>query len=173
MTIQTKFRCMTFMLCLCAALTACSPARTYRNDYTAAQLMNDLAEAVPSEAGYRAVERDYLASNLGDDAKLIEQHVTDWDVRVSDRSDAHPDQIMILHVNDASDQLPAVTDAVHRYGEILQTRSRDYFRMYAPEEVSKLDNLSVKVCGNYILLTVLNEQQTAKAHAAFERALVS
>ena len=162
------------LCCLSVFLPSCSPSVTYRNDLSATELMTRVEVAAPSEAGYRSVEEDYLSpSTFGEDLDLIRRHVTDWAVAVSDRSDSHPDQILIFRTEgDDSNSLRAVTDAVRRYGEALQVRLGDYYRMYAPEELSKLDNLSVKTCGRYVLLTVLDEAQTKAAQTAFEQALM-
>ena len=132
MNIKFQLRCFAFVLFLCIPLTACSTAASYRDDRSAAELMTKIKAVVPSEAGYRSVESDYPDSAFGDDADTIKRNVSDWSVLVSDRSDAYPDQIMILHVDGASNQLSAVADAVRRYGDTQQTRSRDYFRMYYP-----------------------------------------
>ena len=159
-------------LCVLLTLSACS-ATAYRDDRSAADLVSRIEAAVPTEDGYRPVEPDYLsASAFGEDLDLIRTHVTDWAIALSDRSDTHPDEILVFHVKDgAPDTLRAVTDAVLRHKDRLRQRLSDYYRMYAPEELPKLENASVKVCGNYVLMTVLDERQTQTAHAAFEQAL--
>ena len=172
--VKRKYSAFLSVLCLLLFLSACSPAAVYRDDRSAAEVLADVEKAVPSEAGYRSVEDDYLSpSTFGEDLTLLRSHVTDWAVAVSDRSDSNPDEILVFHVREATpEQLRAVTDAVRRYGESRRARLADYYRMYAPEQLPKLENLSVKVCGNYVLLTVLDEGQTKKAQAAFEQALV-
>ena len=159
-------------LCILLTLSACSTT-AYRDDRTANELVSCVERAVPSEDGYRLVEPDYLsASAFGEDLDLIRTHVTDWAIALSDRSDTHPDEILVFHVKDgAPDTLRAVTDAVLRHKDRLRQRLGDYYRMYAPEELPKLESASVKVCGNYVLMTILDEQQTRTAHAAFEQAL--
>ena len=172
MTAMKTLHAIPIFLCILLTFSACSTT-VYRDDKTATELVACVEQAVPTESGYRSVEPDYLSpSAFGEDIDLIQTHVTDWAIALSDRSDAHPDEILVFHVpGGAPDTLRAVTDAVVRYKERLKQRLGDYYRMYAPEELDKLENASVKVCGNYVLMTILDEQQTRAAHTSFETAL--
>lgn len=157
-----------FLLCLSGCAT-----QSYRDDRTASEVLSEVERAVSSDATFHRAEEDYLsASAFEEDVERLRQQVTDWAVALSDRSDSYPDEIAVFHVGDRlDDRVQDVAEAVRRHGESLRLRLGDYFRMYAPTQLPKLENVSVKVCGRYVLLTVLDEQQTQAAQKAFEKAL--
>ena len=167
-----KKRIFLLPICLLLCLSGCATP-SYRDNRSAADVLADVERAMPTETPYRRAEDDYLSeSAFGEDLDILQQQVMDWAVALSDRSDCHPDEIAVFRVgNTPNDRVRDVSDAVKRHGDSLRSRLGDYFRMYAPEELPKLDNVSVKVCGRYVLLTVLDEQQTQAAQKAFEKAL--
>ena len=163
-----KYTFILVPLCVIVCLSGCASA-AYRDDRTASEVLSCVEQAIPTDTPYRRAEDDYVsASAFGDDLELVQQQVSDWAIAPSQRTDLYPDEIAVFHAAGNPKQVAA---ALRRHGRSLTDRLSDYYRMYAPEQLPKLGNVSVKVCGRYVLMTVLDEQQTQAAHKAFEETL--
>ncbi len=154
--------------CLLSA-TACSAS--YRNDLTAAAVLDTAVSAVPTPDGYAAVDSSYVnASMWGADYAALLEAVSDYQIVISTRSDMNIDELGVFHVQDAAD-VDRVAAIVEDYLEAQTLRYKDLLQSYNPDELPKAENGKMTVCGQYILYTVLDDGATAKAHETFEGAL--
>ena len=158
------------VLMLLSVFTSCNGTK-YKDDLTSAQVMESIKTAIPSEEGYRQVSDAYIsASTWGDNYQTLLSNVHDYHIIVSEQSDINIDEVGVFHVKDSAkiDELKAV---VETYVEGQALRYRDLLVSYNPDELPKLDEITVWVCGNYIYYSILSEARTTAAKAAFETTL--
>lgn len=151
-------------------LTACGGEK-YRNDLTSAQVMETIKAAIPAEEGYRQVSDGYIsASTWGEHYTVLLENTIDHCIIVSEKSDMNIDEVGVFHVKDGGkvEDLKAIVEA-YVAGQTL--RFRDLLASYNPDELPKLDEAEVEVCGNYIYYSILSETRTEAAENAFESAL--
>lgn len=151
-------------------VTACGGDK-YRNDLTSAQVMDQIKTAIPSEEGYRQVSDGYIsASTWGENYTALLDDTTDHCIIVSEKSDVNIDEVGVFHVKDSAkvDELKTI---VETYVEGQTLRFRDLLISYNPDELPKLDEATVTVCGNYIYYSILSEARTETAKTAFENAV--
>lgn len=151
-------------------VTACGGDK-YRNDLTSAQVMDQIKTAIPSEEGYRQVSEGYIsASTWGENYTALLDNTTDHCIIVSEKSDVNIDEVGVFHVKDSAkvDELKTI---VETYVEGQTLRFRDLLISYNPDELPKLDEATVIVCGNYIYYSILSEARTETAKTAFENAV--
>lgn len=158
------------LLLVLAALVSCGGTQ-YRDDLTSAQVLDSVKAAIPSEEGYRQVSDAYIsASTWGENYTVLLENVTDYSIIISEKSDVNIDEVGIFHVSDSAkvEELKAI---VETYVEGQTLRFRDLLISYNPDELPKLDEAVVVVCGNYIYYSILSEERTAAARTAFETAV--
>lgn len=158
------------VLLLLTALTACSGEK-YRDDLTSAEIMETVKTAIPSEEGYRQVSDGYIsASTWGESYTVLLENTTDHCIIVSEESDMNIDEVGVFRVKSSArvEDLKAIVEA---YVEGQTLRYRDLLASYNPDELPKLDEAEVEVCGNYIYYSILSEVRTEAAKDAFEGAV--
>lgn len=151
-------------------LTACG-GDEYRDDLTSAQVMEKIKTAIPSEEGYRQVSESYISASMwGENYTVLLENITDHCIIVSEKSDVNIDEVGVFHVKDSAKvaELKAIVEA---YVEGQTLRFRDLLISYNPDELPKLDEAEVEVCGNYIYYSILSEARTEAAENAFEGAI--
>lgn len=151
-------------------VTACGGDK-YRNDLTSAQVMDQIKTAIPSEEGYRQVSEGYISASMwGENYTALLDNTTDHCIIVSEKSDVNIDEVGVFHVKDSAkvDELKTI---VETYVEGQTLRFRDLLISYNPDELPKLDEATVIVCGNYIYYSILSEARTETAKTAFENAV--
>ncbi len=157
------------VLTVLSLFSACN--EKLRDDLTSDQLMEKVLAAIPAEAGY-IKEESFLESDWGEGAQALLDHVSDRHIVISEDSANNVDEIGVFHVKKEAkvDELKAIVDA-YVQGRVL--RYRDLLAGYNPEELPKLDEATVEVRGNYIYYSILSEETTTKAIAAFKSALTA
>lgn len=151
-------------------LTGCSKA-DYRDDLTATQVMDKLLAAVPAENGYRRVSDAFISgSTWGDEYTELLDMTADWHIVVAEDSDTNINEIGVIRVKNP-DHADAAAAIVQAYVTAQQLRLPDLLEMYNPDELPKVGNAEVKVCGNYILYTILDSDATDTAQRTFEDTL--
>lgn len=165
-------RIITFTLTILMILTALvSCGDKYRDDLTSAQVMDTIKAAIPSEEGYRQVSDGYISASMwGDQYTVLLENTVDHCIIVSEKSDMNIDEVGVFHVKDGVNiqELKAIVEA---YVEGQALRFRDLLISYNPDELPKLDEAEVEVCGNYIYYSILSEARTEAAENAFEGAI--
>ena len=150
--------------------TACDSSQ-YRDDLTSAQVVDSIKEAIPSEEGYRQVSDGYISASMwGDSYTVLLENTSDHCIIVSEKSDVNIDEVGVFHVKDSgkTEDLKAIVEA---YVEGQTLRFRDLLASYNPDELPKLEEAEVEVCGNYIYYSILSETRTELAENAFKAAL--
>ena len=158
------------LLMILSLLTACG-GNKYRDDLTSAQVMDSIKAAIPSEEGYRQVSDAYISASMwGENYTVLLENVHDYCIIVSEKSDVNIDEVGVFHVKDSAKvaELKAIVEA---YVEGQTLRFRDLLVSYNPDELPKLDEAEVEVCGNYIYYSILSEARTEAAQNAFEQAI--
>ncbi len=160
------------MLMILTVLVSCGGDK-YRNDLTSAQVMDQIKAVIPTEEGYRQVSDGYISASMwGENYTVLLDNTTDHCIIVSEKSDVNIDEVGVFHVKDSAkvEDLKAIVEA---YVEGQTLRFRDLLISYNPDELPKLDEATVVVCGNYIYYSILSEAGTATAKTAFEKALAA
>ncbi len=140
-----------------------------RDDLTSDQLMEEVLAAIPSENGY-VKEDSFLESEWGENVQTLLDGVSDRHIVISEDSANNVDEVGVFHVKDSA-QVEDLKDIVQAYVDGRVLRFRDLLAGYNPQELPKLDEATVEVRGNYIYYSILSEEATGKALAAFESAL--
>ena len=96
--------------------------------------------------------------------------VEDHRITVSAESDMNVDEWGIFRLKNAKDAA-SFKSFVQTYLEGKQLRMKPLLESYNQAELPKLDCAKVTVCGSYVFYTILNAEDTATAHKAFEDAL--
>ncbi len=158
------------LLLLVTALSSCYASK-YRDDLTSVRVMDQIKAAIPAEEGYRQVSDGYIsASTWGENYTILLENTTDHCIIVSEKSDVNIDEVGVFHVKDSA-QVEALKAIVETYVEGQTLRFRDLLASYNPDELPKLEEAEVEVCGNYIYYSILSEERTEAAKTAFENAL--
>ena len=158
------------ILLLCSA-TACDGGGNWKDDLTSASLSTTVKTALPAGDGWNTVSDDYISpSAWGEDYADYLALVTDYVITISAESDMNVDEIGVFHVKNAKDA-SKIKDFAEKYLEAKKLRMAPLLESYNQAELPKLDCAEVTVCGNYILYTILNAEDTTVAHSAFEKAL--
>ena len=168
-----------FRLCICAlcallllSATACDSASgNWRDDLTSAALNDTIQAALPAEDGWEGVSDDYISpSAWGEDYADYLALVVDHTITVSAESDMNVDEIGIFRAKNAKDAAKLKKFA-ESYLQATKLRMAPLLESYNQAELPKLDCADVKVCGSYVLYTILSAEDTAAAQSAFEKAL--
>lgn len=159
---------MLAMLLLTASLISCGA--NYRDDLTPAQVMKSVLDAIPLEEGYRQVSDSFISeSSFGTFYTVILEN-TDHYIAVSEKSDMNVDEIGVFHVK-SGDLTEDVKVIVSDYVKARTRQYEDLLISYNPNELPKLEEATVVVCGKYVYYSILSEARTSAAKAAFENTL--
>ena len=160
------------ILMILSLLTACGGSK-YRDDLTSAQVVESIQAAIPAEEGYRQVSGGYISASMwGENYSTLLENVSDWCIIVSEKSDVNIDEVGVFHVSDSA-MVSSLKAIVETYVEGQTLRFRDLLASYNPDELPKLEEATVIVCGNYIYYSILSESRTEDAKVAFEDALTA
>ena len=156
---------ITVFAMLCAALlilAGCGGSEDpgCRDDVAAA----DIAEQVCTALGKDdmvAMDDTYLQNAM----QLDSSEFSDYAVMVNSKG-ANIDEFGIFKAGDSG--VSAAEEAVRGY---LQFRLDTWIPEYMPEELPKLENAGVRVCGNYVMYAILSDSEAETAFSEFESAL--
>ena len=150
--------------------TACD-GNKYRDDLTSVQLMEQIKAAIPAEEGYRQVSDAYISASMwGEKYTSLLENTSDHCIIVSEKSDMNIDEVGVFHVKDSA-KVEEMKAIVETYVEGQTLRFQDLLASYNPDELPKLEEAEVEVCGNYIYYSILSEERTEQAQNAFKNAL--
>ena len=145
--------------------------QSYRNDLTAQDVANSVLSALPAGEGRHVAGQGYVsASSFGEKYTDLREKTDGYVIYLSDASDTNIDEIGVFHVVESGD-VSGLKKILEEYVKAQQLRLKDLLESYNPDELPKLDNAQVTVCGNYILYTILSDSDTATAKEAFAKAL--
>lgn len=158
--------------CLLPVLAACDKSN-YRDDLTAAAVMDTVKVAASAEGGYKVAGDSYInESNWGAEYEDMLGRLADYQILLATDTSQNVNEIGILRTKSTGDakKIKAVVDD---YIAAVQARMKPLLESYNPNEIPKLNNAKVTVCGTYVLYTILDADTTVKAHDAFEGALAA
>ncbi|MBE6652596.1 MAG: DUF4358 domain-containing protein [Ruminococcaceae bacterium] len=159
--------CVALLLCA----VSCDNGGDWKDDLTSASLSTTVKSAFASEDGWETVSSDYISpSAWGEDYADYLALVVDHTITVSAESDMNVDEIGIFRAKNAKDAAKLKKFA-ESYLQATKLRMAPLLESYNQAELPKLDCADVKVCGNYVLYTILSAEDTAAAQSAFEKAL--
>ncbi len=144
---------------------------SWRDDLTAESLSVTVKSALPANDGWSTVSGEYISpSAWGEDYADYLALVSDYTIVISAESDMNVDEMGIFRVKDAGDAAKLKSFA-ENYLTAHKLRMAPLLESYNQAELPKLECAEVTVCGSYVLYTILNAEDTAAAHEAFEKAL--
>jgi hypothetical protein len=166
---KTLKRAAALLLALAAilSLAACggkkNDAVEYRDDLSTQQVA-DAVVAIRSDWSF--VDIASLYENYARLAGISLEDVGEYTVLFNEAGTT-ADEFGILRAKDA-DKAAKIAELGETY---LKFRLSIWMDEYMPEEKPKLENAKVKVCGQYVMYAILDEETREKAFDAFEKAL--
>ncbi|MGI6029702.1 MAG: DUF4358 domain-containing protein [Candidatus Heteroscillospira sp.] len=149
------------VLLMLLLLAACSGGSEYKDDVSLDTLASAVDASIDSEA-LVAMEDSYLRNAM----QLEPDDFGGYVVKINSRG-VNIDEYGIFKAPDA-DSVDEVQKAAEDY---LQFRLDSWMSEYMPEELPKLENASVQVCGQYVMYAILADDSKEAAISAFEEAL--
>ena len=153
------------LLCPILCLSACD---SYRNDVAVNDLSSAVLNAVSTQGGYTAMDSDYVSLEFSN-PNVIVSNVQEWMICASS-SQSTVDEFGIFRVKEGGD-VNAVKAEVWDYVQATQVKLEVFLDMYDPLEKTKLENAEIVVYGNYVIFTMLTEQDSSAALEAVQNAL--
>ena len=158
-----KKRYFIAVLLLVLLLAGCSGGEEspYKNDVA----VSDLAAAVDaslSNPDLIAMQDSYLTNAMQLDPAAFAEYA----VKINSKG-INIDEYGIFKAPDAK----SVEDTQEAAEGYLQFRLDTWMSEYMPEELPKLEEAQVKVCGEYVMYAILSDEDAEDAFAAFESAL--
>ena len=153
-----KFIAVILLLCTLTTVISCSKNQ-YVDDRSCKDVGNALVESLDDGLEYTDFDSKHISAYF-DDTEEYDDHFA---VYSTDTNDIN--ELGIFHApnkNMADELYESCCD----YIEDIQEESRAFIASYAPDELPKLDNATVKRFDNYVVYTVLPDD---KAEAVYER----
>ena len=143
------------------AVTSCGVS--YTDTVAPAELASIGLSGVATDGGTRVLDEDVILEFVTDE---VPSYLRDYTV-IKANNAKNINEIGVFRVEDgkANDMKAIVEDYVLNLQG--QYRSMQYF----PEEVEKIDCATVKVYGNYVIYSFLNEMDTEAFYNAIENAI--
>lgn len=148
------------VLMICIMLVSC--AVTYTDSLSSQELMWVAREVIDTESGMRWIDEDIILEFADDMPEYLRDFAV---VRSNDAKNIN--EIGVFRVEEG--HATEVFDMATGY---IQSKQNMYRAMnYFPEEQEKVDNATVKIFGNYVVYSFLNEKDTSALYTAISDAL--
>ena len=149
------------MLVVMLAITSCGAS--YTDTVAPFELASIALSSVATDGGTRVLDEDVILEFVTDE---VPSYLRDYIV-IKANNAKNINEVGVFRVEDgkANDMKAIVEDYVSNLQG--QYRSMQYF----PEEVEKIDCATVKVYGNYVIYSFLNEMDTEAFYNAIENAI--
>ncbi len=169
MTLKRKESLMKKILCLCLALiTLALPLVSCSKDYADDVSVDDLRDALEDSLTGTVPEYSLADKGYLDDYFTIPDYVSDYVICFSTPGD-NLDEFGIFHVTE--DNADDLKDKLEDYLSDSYDQNLNWYNSYMPEETPKLRDAEVKVFGNYVVYTVLSDEDAKAAFEAVENKL--
>ncbi len=147
---------MTFSLCACGL-------HEYRDDVPLSTLSETARGVLSADTNYLSIDVDYLGDYFQAPDYLLEGTILRADVG------NNLDEIGIFHVagGNASAMKRLLSDYLTRSYE----QNRDWYDSYIPHETPKLRDAEIEIMGNYVIYTILSEQNRDTVEDVLEEVL--
>ena len=153
---------LAIVVVLVVVLLLSSSKATYDDVLSAQELMNIASAVVNTDGGTKSLDSDVILEFTEEDVPYLIDFIV-----IKANKAKNINEMGIFKV--ASGNADQMYDIVSNYVNTKQGiyRAIDYF----PEEVEKIDCATVKIFGNYIIYSFLNESDTEAVYNAIENQL--
>lgn len=143
----------------CVLFFITNSASAYLDDYSSGALFENVKNSFSTEGGIKTLDDDVILEFTD---KSLDYLVDYTVVKANNAKNINEIGIFKVTTGKAND----LKKLVSKYVEEKQQsyRAMDYF----PEEVEKIDSATVKVFGNYVVYSFLNEKDTESFYLAIE-----
>ena len=145
------------------AIVLLLPKNEYINNITSDELIKIGLNSFTTEGGtYENDEDKILDFTVNDTPELLDYKI------IKANNAKNINEIGVFHIKDGK-----VNDFKHFVNEYVDNLKKSYKDMnYLPEETEKINCATVKVFGNYIVYSFLNENDTEAFYKSIESALI-
>ncbi len=162
--------CLLLAITLTLPLTACDGGE-WRDDLTAAQLSDSIIAALPADEGWRAASDNYISpSSWGEDYADYLEKVAEYHIVIAADDNQNINEVGVFLCKSEKDA-KAVGEFAQNYLDAQVLRLKPLLESYNPDEIPKLDCVTVNVMGKYVMYTILSSSDTTTAGSAMEKAL--
>lgn len=131
----------------------------YTDTLSTAQIYNSVADSFSTEKGVKILDDDVILEFTDDDLPYLKDYTV---VKANYAKNINEVGIFRVESGKANELKKIIEKYVKETQQIY--RAMDYF----PEEVEKIDFATVKVFGNYVIYSFLNEKDTEAFYNAIE-----
>ena len=165
---MTAKRILTLALALLLTLplAACGKTVAYRDDVSVDELSAAVAALIPVEGGYDMSGEDFLKFYFDFDHR----HTIDGYAIAASAASSDVNEYGIIHLSDP-EQVATVEELAQVYVENQRDFLSTFLNTYNAAEMAKLDEMQVRVFGNYVVYTILSANDTAAVMNAIEEKL--
>lgn len=134
--------------------------KTYKDNYSSKELYNLVSGSFETDGGVKILESDVILEYSEEEISYLKDFII-----IKANNAKNINEIGIFKVE--SGMARELKPSIEKYVSNLQNsyRAMDYF----PEEVEKIDFSEVKVFGNYVIYSFLNEKDTLSFYRDIER----
>lgn len=136
--------------------------KKYDNTLSAKELYSKIENSITTDGGVRILDDDVILEFMDDTPSYLLDYTV---VRAKNAKNINEIGIFKVENGKAKDLKPVIEKYLKEKQESY--RAMDYF----PEEVEKIDFATVKVFGNYVVFSFLNEADTNAFYKAIENEL--
>ena len=136
--------------------------KKYDDTLSAKELYSKIENSITTDGGVRILDDDVILEITDDDLTYLVDYTV---VRANNAKNINEFGIFKVENGKAKDLKPVIEKYLKEKQESY--RAMDYF----PEEVEKIDFATVKVFGNYVVFSFLNEADTEAFYKAIENEL--
>lgn len=150
---------ISFMLIL-TFLVSCG--KSYIDTVSSSDLANTAISSFVTEGGTRVLDDDVILSFTDEELSYLRDYTV-----IKAKASKNINEIGIFRVEDGK-----ASDFKSFVDTYVSDTQRSYRSMnYFPEEIEKIDCATVKVYGNYVIYSFLNEADTEAFYAAIENVI--
>lgn len=159
---KKKIALLLCSILIISALAACGSSASYRDDVPAADIATAVDAVLATGANMSTLSDTYITGSM----QLSVEDYADYCAKIASKG-ITVNEYGIFKGTDEN-HAKTIQSELEAY---LQMRLDSWMPEYMPEELPKLENAEVKVCGTYVMYAILSDEERAAAFAAFENAL--
>lgn len=150
------------VLIIAIVLVVLLTGKKYDDTLSAKELYSKIENSITTDGGVRILDDDVILEITDDDLTYLVDYTV---VRANNAKNINEIGIFKVENGKAKELKPVIEKYLKEKQESY--RAMDYF----PEEVEKIDFATVKVFGNYVVFSFLNEADTEAFYKAIENEL--
>ena len=145
-------------------LSACRQTKEYRTDVSCEVITAEICDELSEDESFLPFGEDHIRFSFEDTDRFSDKSLV-----YSVRSE-NIDEIGVFRA-DSDEDVAELRRLCEQYVTTLSEDMRAFVESYAPREAQKLDRAEVKVFGNYVVYTVLDDADRAEAYEEIEELL--